>query len=133
MASCLTAGLSRAISDLEASREAGDIVVSGVLNGTATDAQGTVTEITDQAFTTTAALDQGEACDILFLDLGPIFLDVLGLQVDLSEITLDVNAVPGAGNLLGNLLCAITGLLDSPGNPTNAIAKLLDRVFGLLG
>jgi hypothetical protein len=34
-----------------------------------------------------------------------------------------VNAVPGAGNLLGNLLCAITGLLDSPGNPTNAIAN----------
>ena len=50
-------------------------------------------------------------CDILFLDLGPIFLDVLGLTVDLSQITLDINAVPGPGNLLGNLLCALFGLL----------------------
>ena len=122
------------ISNLDASaNRAGDLVVSGVLNGTATDATGEVTQITDQAFTTTAALQPGGACDILFLDLGPIFLDLLGLQVDLSQITLDINAVPGAGNLLGNLLCAITGLLDNPGNPTNAIAGLLDRIFALLG
>jgi hypothetical protein len=122
------------ISDLDASvNEAGDLVVSGVLNGTATDATGTVTGITDQVFTTTATLDQGGACDILFLDLGPIFLDLLGLPVDLSEITLDVNAVPGAGNLLGNLLCAITGLLDNPDGTTDAIANLLDRIFDLLG
>lgn len=121
------------ISNLDASTDAGDLVVSGVLDGTATDASGEVTRIADQSFTTTAALQPGEACDVLFLDLGPIFLDLLGLQVDLSPIQLDVNAVPGAGNLLGNLLCAITGLLDNTGNPTNAIANLLDRVFSLLG
>lgn len=122
------------ISDLTASvNDAGDVVVSGVLNGTATTADGTTTQITDQAFTTTAALQPGGACDILFLDLGPIFLDLLGLQVDLSQITLDVNAVPGAGNLLGNLLCAITGLLDNPGNTANGIANLLNQVFSLLG
>lgn len=121
------------ISNLSATtNEAGELVVSGVLTGTATDAAGNVTEIT-QEFTTTATAQAGEACDILFLDLGPIFLDLLGLQVDLSQITLDVNAVPGAGNLLGNLLCAITGLLDNPGNTTNAIANLLNQVFSLLG
>jgi len=115
------------ISDLTASvNDAGDVVVSGVLNGTATTADGTTTQITDQAFTTTAALQPGGACDILFLDL-------LGLQMDLSQITLDVNAVPGAGNLLGNLLCAITGLLDNPGNTANSIANLLNQVFSLLG
>jgi len=122
------------ISDLGASvNDAGDLVISGVLDGTATTADGETTEITDQAFSTTAQLQPGDACDILFLDLGPIFLDVLGLTVDLSPVQLDVNAVPGAGNLLGNLLCAITGLLDNPGNTTNAIANLLDRVFSLLG
>jgi hypothetical protein len=26
---------------------------------------------------------------------------------------LDINALPGPGNLLGNLLCALTGLLDN--------------------
>ena len=121
------------VSNLDASaNRAGDLVVSGLLTGTATDAAGDVTQIT-QDFTSVAAAQPGNACDILFLDLGPIFLDVLGLQVDLSQIVLDINAVPGAGNLLGNLLCAITGLLDNPGNPTNAIANLLDRVFALLG
>ena len=52
------------------------------------------------------------SCDVLFLDLGPISLDLLGLTVDLSRVVLDVNAVPGRGNLLGNLLCALLGLLD---------------------
>lgn len=121
------------VSNLSASvNDAGDLVVSGVLNGTATDAAGNVTQITDQAFTTTATLQQGGSCQILFLDLGPIFLDLLGLQVDLSQITLDVTAVPGSGNLLGNLLCAVAGLLDNPGNTTNAISNLLNQVFSLL-
>ncbi|MGH3666025.1 MAG: ABC transporter substrate-binding protein [Egibacteraceae bacterium] len=65
-----------------------------------------------------------DSCPILNLDLGPIFLDLLGLQVDLSAIELDITAVPGAGNLLGNLLCAVAGLLDPPG--------LLDILTGLL-
>lgn len=121
------------VSNLDASvNDAGDLVISGVLEGAATEADGTVSEVS-QSFTTTATLQQGGSCDILFLDLGPIFLDLLGLQVDLSEITLDVDAVPGAGNLLGNLLCAITGLLDNPGGATNGVANLLDRVFSLLG
>ncbi len=68
---------------------------------------------------------------ILFLDLGPIFLDVLGLVVDLSAITLDIHAVPGAGNLLGNLLCAVAGLLDG-GLFTGGLAGLLDRLLAII-
>jgi len=56
-------------------------------------------------------------------------LDVLGLQVDLSQVLLDIGAQPGAGNLLGNLLCAVTGLLDSPGG----LARLLNQILGILG
>jgi hypothetical protein len=70
-------------------------------------------------------------CQILFLDLGPLFLDVLGLQVDLSDIQLDITAVPGAGNLLGNLLCAVAGLLDGVGLG-GAIENLLNRITGIL-
>lgn len=112
--------------------QAGDLVLGGTLSGTATSATGTVTRITDQAFSVLAGLT-GPArgrCDILFLDLGPIFLDVLGLQVDLSRIVLDIDAVPGPGNLLGNLLCALVGLLD--GGPTAGLLNLLDRINALL-
>jgi hypothetical protein len=75
-------------------------------------------------------------CDILFLDLGPIFLDILGLEIDLSQIILDINAVPGPGNLLGNLLCAVFGLLDGGlfgGGLGGLLDRLLDRINDLLG
>jgi hypothetical protein len=52
------------------------------------------------------------ACEILNLRLGPINLDLLGLVVRTNRIQVRIDAVPGPGNLLGNLLCAITGLLD---------------------
>ena len=111
--------------------EEGQLVVSGVLNGVATIGA-SVTQIVDQTFTTTADLTSADqVCDILFLDLGPIFLDVLGLTVDLSRIQLDINAVPGPGNLLGNLLCAVVGLLDS-GN-LSGVLNILDRINDLLG
>ncbi|WP_205829549.1 hypothetical protein [Microbacterium sp. MEC084] len=60
-----------------------------------------------------------QACDILTLDLGPLHLDLLGLVVDLAPVNLDVTAQPGAGNLLGNLLCAVAGLLDRDGPVTS--------------
>ena len=68
------------------------------------------------------------ACDILHLVLGPLDLDLLGLQVHLDKVVLDIVAATGAGNLLGNLLCAVTGLLD--GGP---LAGLLGQLNDLLG
>ena len=50
--------------------------------------------------------------DVLFLDIQPITLNLLGLEVLTSRITVDVNAIPGEGNLAGNLVCALAGLLD---------------------
>ena len=67
-------------------------------------------------------------CEILHLDLGPLTLDLLGLQVDLSRIVLDITAQAGAGNLLGNLLCAVAGLLDNP----NPLARLLNDILAIL-
>jgi hypothetical protein len=58
------------------------------------------------------------SCRILFLTLGPLDLDLLGLRVQLNQVILRITGVRGAGNLLGNLLCAITGLLDP--NPLSA-------------
>jgi hypothetical protein len=66
------------------------------------------------------------------LDLGALHLDLLGLVVDLAPVHLKITAVPGAGNLLGNLLCAITGLLDG-GAPLSLISQLLNQLLGGLG
>jgi hypothetical protein len=52
-------------------------------------------------------------CPILFLELGPIFLDVLGLIVEVPDpIVVEIRAERGPGRLLGNLLCALLGILD---------------------
>jgi hypothetical protein len=54
-------------------------------------------------------------CPILHLVLGPISLNLLGLSVTTNQIIVDITAIPGAGNLLGNLLCDLTGALNQPG------------------
>ncbi|PSQ02451.1 hypothetical protein BRC94_01805 [Halobacteriales archaeon QS_5_70_17] len=53
-----------------------------------------------------------EGTDVAFLNLQGLNLNVLGLDVELSELVLDVEAVEGDGNLLGNLLSSVAGLLD---------------------
>ena len=68
------------------------------------------------ALATSPEAVQDAACDILNLALGPIDLNLLGLQVELDDceggpVTIDVTAVP-AGGLLGQLLCGLAGLLD---------------------
>lgn len=69
-------------------------------------------------------------CDILNLDLGPLDLNLLGLQVDLAPVVLDIVAQPGASALLGNLLCAVAGLLD--GGLGGGLGGLLDPVIEVL-
>ncbi|MGN6360671.1 MAG: hypothetical protein ACTHNK_09795 [Thermomicrobiales bacterium] len=71
------------------------------------------------------------SCGILHLVLGPVDLNVLGLTVHLNQVVLDVTAVPGPGNLLGNLLCSIAGLLDN-GALLSQLTDLLNQLTGLL-
>ena len=103
------------------------VAAVGRLTGTVTTASGVVTSIV-RTVTLPTAIGQA-TCDILHLDLGPLNLDLLGLQVDLSRIVLDITAESGAGNLLGNLLCSVAGLLDNPGG----LAKLLNQILSILG
>ena len=98
----------------------------GTLTGTVTSATGVVGTIVKNI---TLPVTIGEAsCDILHLDLGPLHLNLLGLEVDLSRIVLDITAQTGAGKLLGNLLCAVAGLLDNP----SGLAKVLNDILGAL-
>jgi hypothetical protein len=81
-----------------------------------------------------AQLPQPPSCAILHLELGPLDLNLLGLRVQLNRVVLDITAVPGPGNLLGNLLCALTGILD-PGGLADALddlAAALDAVLAIL-
>src|SRR5688572_30733391 len=54
------------------------------------------------------------ACDILHLELGPVELTLLGLEVILDDceggpVVVDLSAERGPGNLLGNILCGLLG------------------------
>ena len=84
---------------------------------------------------TTAAA--ASSCQILDLTLGPLHLDLLGLVVDLDQVHLQITAEPGQGNLLGNLLCQVAGLLDNTGGGglsglLQGIANLLNQILGAL-
>jgi hypothetical protein len=99
------------------------------------DATGT-TLLAAQQITLPVVLPDSSSCQILHLELGPLDLNLLGLQVHLDKVVLDITAVPGPNNLLGNLLCAIAGLLNGP-TGLNAIltqiAALLNQLLGVLG
>ena len=88
-----------------------------------------------------AATTAQDACDILHLVLGPLDLNLLGLRVQLNQVKLDITAVPGDGALLGNLLCALTGILNQNGLLTqlqnlvgglNQVASALNAILALL-
>lgn len=124
------------------------LIVSGFLHGTVTTADGVVHKNVEQSFTNvhaslvdTAATSGAQiaaVCEILDLDIGAIHLDLLGLVVDLAPVHLDITAVSGAGNLLGNLLCAVVGLLDPGGFlgdllNLNLLLDLLRQINEIIG
>jgi hypothetical protein len=129
------------------------LTVNGILEGTATTSDGSAHEAISQPFSNVpATLNESASgaangfsrqlqvtCGILDLDIGAIHLDLLGLVVDLAPVHLDLTAVPGAGNLLGNLLCGVAGLLDPLGflnqlvGTLSALLALLNQINQLLG
>ena len=111
------------------SNQNGQLAVTGVVTGTLTTLAGATTPVTQTVTTTVASATAAGTCKILNLVLGPLHLNVLGLAVDLNQVVLNITAQSGAGNLLGNLLCAVAGLLD--GNGINGLANLLNRLLGL--
>jgi hypothetical protein len=93
-----------------------------------------VTSINDTSLASgaspTAAAAAAGSCQILDLVLGPLDLDLLGLQVHLDTVHLNITAQQGPGNLLGNLLCAVAGLLDNTG--TGGLSGILQSIANLL-
>lgn len=111
-------------------------VAKGAAARTAAPAQAAPTNFIRTADGSTAAaaglLKVQASCDILNLVLGPLHLDLLGLVIDLNQVILNITGETGAGNLLGNLLCGITGILDGVGIGAQ-LAQLLNQLLGILG
>jgi hypothetical protein len=124
----------------------GALEVTGLLKGTLVDANGTALgtvsqTVTDTVNTTSAASTANATnapavgCGILNLVLGPLNLNLLGLVVQLNQVNLVITAVPGAGNLLGNLLCSVANLLNGGGALSGLLAEittLLNSILALL-
>jgi len=111
----------------------GSLVGNLLLNGTAV-VNGITTPVTNAIGT--AAVATPTSCPVLALNIGQIHLNLLGLDVTLSAINLDIVAQPGPGQLLGNLLCAVVHLLDGTGTGgglATALTNLLNTINGLLG
>ena len=94
-------------------------------------AQGTITGVS-QAVSAPAQI-LSSTCNILTLNIGAIHLDLLGLVVDVAPIDINISAVAAPGNLLGNLLCAITNLLNNPSGSLAGVVALLNRILGIFG
>lgn len=100
--------------------QAGNIVANGIatLTGGGTT---TVVPITNLPVTIPTS-----TCDVLNLTLGPLDLNLLGLQIHLDRVVLNITANP-AGGLLGQLLCALAG-----GGPLQQLVTQLNRLLALL-
>jgi hypothetical protein len=129
---------------LEFAKKNGTVKVRGLLQGVVHNANGStstftalrtmkVKSINGEPATARSAGQNRATCDVLHLVLAPLDLDLLGLQVHLDRVVLDIVAVSGAGNLLGNLLCAVTGLVDGGlAGQLGRLVRLLDRVLDIL-
>jgi len=117
------------------------VIATGKLTGTLTDSAGTVLGTVNKtvssplqtANSTDAAPDA--SCQILDLRIQPIDLNLLGLKVHLDTVHLNITAQSGPGNLLGNLLCAVAGLLNGTGlggGLAGTLAGLLNQIIDIL-
>jgi hypothetical protein len=107
------------------------LVATGNLIATLTNAAGQAQTVVLN--NVTAPVDPSGTCPILSLTLGPLHLDLLGLVVDIpNPINLNIVAQSGPGNLLGNLLCGVTNLLNG-GGALSQVASGLNQVLAGLG
>jgi hypothetical protein len=76
-------------------------------------------------------LAQASTCGVLHLDLGAVNLNLLGVVVTTTPVTIDING--DTGGPLGNLVCAILATVNNVVGLVNLLNSLLGVVTGLLG
>jgi hypothetical protein len=129
-AGTVVATVSSVLTITDFANQNGQLVANGTLVSTITNTITGATQTVTQSISIPVAASG--ACPILHLTLGPLDLDLLGLQVHLDRVVLDITAQSGPGNLLGNLLCAVAHLLDNPAAPSGGLAGLLNNLLAIL-
>jgi hypothetical protein len=109
------------------------IDVNGLLGGITDLLNTTLGQLLGAVLADILEVDVKQTCAILHLELGPVDLTLLGLQVILDDcdggpVVVDITAETGRGNLLGNLLCGLLG-----GGGINLGDTLGDILGDLLG
>lgn len=105
-------------------------MIAGVVTGVGSVVHGPIaleTTITGGTLpaSTGGITPQQVSCEVLHLVVGGVTVNLLGLDVALSPVTLDI--VGGTGPL-GELICQIVALLDN----VVAVVGLLNQLLGLL-
>jgi len=126
----------------------GEIFAQGTLVGDFTNKHGKVTHsiektvllpvtVAQPSTTAARAFLAQNVCDVLHLQLGPITLNLLGLNLFIggpnnTPIIIDLTADP-TGGLLGQLLCGLAGGIPLDLSQLIQLVQLLNQLFGLLG
>jgi hypothetical protein len=76
-------------------------------------------------------LAQASTCGVLHLDLGAVDLNLLGIAVTTTPLTIDING--DTGGPLGNLVCTVLSTVNNVVGLVNLLNSLLGLVTGLLG
>jgi hypothetical protein len=93
--------------------EAGHLVATGILAGTATSAAGRATKIAARTFTTPAALlDLRGTCTTLVVDLAPLTVAPLPQALTLVPVVLAPQAAPKEERVLQRALCTVAHLQE---------------------
>jgi hypothetical protein len=74
---------------------------------------------------------QAEGCQVLDVALGALKLDLLGFEVALNPVNLNLMGV--VGTPLGDLVCSVSGLLGNVAGLVEVLNRLLGLLTGLLG
>lgn len=110
----------------------GKLVLS-TANGTVTTPVQMPVDLTPPATAAAAAapgaVTPQAVCQVLNLVLGPLHLNLLGLNIDLNQVVLNLTANDQQG-LLGQLLCSLAG--GGGGGGLGAVQGLLNQVTTLL-
>ncbi len=80
---------------------------------------------------TQATIGPTATCNVLHVSLGPQNVNLLGIDVSLAPIGLDIAGQ--SGTPLGDLVCAVSNLLGNVAAVVNLLNGILKLVTGLLG
>jgi len=105
---------------------------SAMLEGITTVLNAALAQTANATVSTIEPLATHNTCAVVHAVLGPVFLNLLGLNVYLDNcangpITVDISGVTGPGNLLGNLLCQLIGGGVRRGTTVQSITSQLAR------